>query len=107
MTARYDGDIPGWGGLARNDELILGDFDADGRCDVFIFNGDDWSMPYLGMFRSAGSGLAYVRRFDGDVPGWGGLARTTGSSRPTSTATAAVTSGPGTTRTGRPSTSAG
>ena len=75
MTARYDGDIPGWGGLARNDKLILGDFDGDGRCDVFIFNGDDWSMPYLGMFRSAGSGLAYVHRFDGDVPGWGGLAR--------------------------------
>jgi hypothetical protein len=75
MTARYDGDIPGWGGLARHDKLILGDFDGDGRCDVFIFNGDDWSMPYLGMFRSTGSALAYVRRFDGDVPGWGGLAR--------------------------------
>jgi hypothetical protein len=75
MTARYDGDIPGWGGLARNDRLIVGDFDGDGRDDVFIFNGDDWSMPYLGMFRSAGSGLSYVNRYDGDVPGWGGLAR--------------------------------
>jgi hypothetical protein len=75
MTARYDGDIPGWGGLATNDRLILGDFDNDGRCDVFIFNGDDWVMPYLGMFRSAGTGLAYVNRYDGDVPGWGGLAR--------------------------------
>ena len=30
MTARYDGDIPGWGGLARHDRLILGDFDGDG-----------------------------------------------------------------------------
>lgn len=75
MTKRYDGDIPGWGGLARNDRLILGDFDGDGRCDIYIFNGDDWSMPYLGMFRSSGNGLAYVRRYDGDVPGWGGLAR--------------------------------
>ena len=75
MTARYDGDIPGWGGLARHDKLILGDFNGDGRCDVYIFNGDDWSMGYLGMFRSSGSGLAYVRRYDGDVPGWGGLAR--------------------------------
>jgi hypothetical protein len=75
MTARYDGDIPGWGGLARNDRLILGDFDADGRCDVYIFNGDDWSMPYLGMFRASGNGLAYVNRYDGDVPGWGGMAR--------------------------------
>jgi hypothetical protein len=75
ISARYDGDIPGWGGLARHDKVILGDFDGDGRCDVFLFNGDDWSMPYLGMFRSSGAGLAYVRRFDGDVPGWGGLAR--------------------------------
>ncbi len=74
MTARYDGDIPGWGGLARNDQLILGDFDGDGRCDVFIFNGVDWAKPYLGMFRSVGSGLTYANRYDGDVPGWGGLA---------------------------------
>jgi hypothetical protein len=75
MTARYDGDIPGWGGLARHDRLILGDFNGDGRCDVFIFNGDDWSIPYLGMFRASGNGLAYANRYDGDVPGWGGLAR--------------------------------
>jgi hypothetical protein len=74
-VARYDGDIPGWGGLARHDRLILGDFDGDGLCDVFIFNGADWSMPYLGMFRSVGGSLAYVNRYDGDVPGWGGLAR--------------------------------
>lgn len=75
MSARYDGDIPGWGGLARRDRLILGDFDGDGRTDVYIFNGEDWSMPYLGMFRSTGGQLAYVRRYDGDVPGWGGLAK--------------------------------
>ncbi|TDW84064.1 IgA peptidase M64 [Kribbella pratensis] len=75
MMQRYDGDIPGWGGLAQHDRLILGDFDGDGKCDVFVFNGEDWSMPYLGMFRSTGSGLAYVHRYDGDVPGWDGLAR--------------------------------
>ena len=72
MTRRYDGDIPGWGGLAPHDRLILGDFDGDGRCDVYIFNGDDWSMPYLGMFRSTGTELAYTHRYDGDVPGWDG-----------------------------------
>lgn len=75
MTARYDGDIPGWGGLARHDRLVLGDFNGDSRTDVYIFNGEDWSMPYLGMFTSNGSGLQFVNRFDGDVPGWGGLAR--------------------------------
>jgi hypothetical protein len=75
MTNRYDGDVPGWGGLARNDTLVLGDFDGDGRSDVYIFNGDDWVMSYLGMFRSTGTALSYVNRYDGDVPGWGGLAR--------------------------------
>jgi hypothetical protein len=75
MVARYDGDIPGWGGLARNDRLYVGDFNGDGKADVYIFNGDDWSMAYLGMFRSAGSGLQMAVRYDGDVPGWGGLAR--------------------------------
>jgi hypothetical protein len=75
MTARYDGDIPGWGGLARHDQLYVGDFNGDGKADLFIFNGDDWSMSYLGMFASTGSGLQMAHRYDGDVPGWGGLAR--------------------------------
>lgn len=75
MVARYDGDIPGWGGLAPNDKLYVGDFNADKRADLYIFNGADWSMAYLGMFRSVGSGLEIVARYDGDVPGWDGLAR--------------------------------
>ena len=75
MSARYDGDIPGWGGLARNDQLVVGDFNGDRRADLYIFNGPDWSMPYLGMFRSVGNGLQMSARYDGDVPGWGGLAR--------------------------------
>ena len=75
MTKRYDGDIPGWGGLARHDRLIVGDFNGDGKADLFIFNGDDWSMSYVGMFRSTGTALQMVQRYDGDVPGWGGLAR--------------------------------
>ncbi len=74
MTSRFDGDIPGWGGLARNDQLIVGDFTGDGKSDLYIFNGLDWAMPYVGMFRSTGTSLQMVHRYDGDVPGWGGLA---------------------------------
>jgi len=75
MTSRFDGDIPGWGGLARNDRLYVGDFNGDHKADLYIFNGADWSISYLGMFRSTGTGLQMANRFDGDVPGWGGLAR--------------------------------
>jgi hypothetical protein len=75
LTNRYDGDIPGWGGLARRDQFFVGDLNGDGKDDLVIFNGDDWSMAYVGLFRSSGTGLAYVNRYDGDVPGWGGLAR--------------------------------
>jgi hypothetical protein len=75
LAARYDGDIPGWGGLRGQDMLYVGDFNGDGKKDLYIFNGTDWNMPYLGMFRSTGSGLQMAARYDGDVPGWGGLAQ--------------------------------
>jgi len=75
LIARYDGDIPGWGGFAKNDKFYVGDFNGDGKQDLFVFNGDDWSMTYVAMLRSNGSGFDLVRRFDGDIPGWGGLAK--------------------------------
>ena len=75
LSKRYDGDIPGWGGLARHDKLFVGDFNGDGRDDLIIFNGDDWSMAYVGMFRSTNTGYSMTARYDGDIPGWGGLAR--------------------------------
>ena len=44
LTSRYDGDIPGWGGLARHDQFFVGDLNGDGKDDLVIFNGHDWSM---------------------------------------------------------------
>ncbi|HEY1105252.1 MAG TPA: VCBS repeat-containing protein, partial [Agromyces sp.] len=73
VLARYDGDIPGWGGFAEHDRFFVGDFDGDGKEDLYLFNGSDWANPYLAMFRSTGSDFAFVRMFDGDVPGWGGM----------------------------------
>ena len=47
---------------------------ATARDDLVVFNGDDWSMTYVGLLRSTGSGFFLTNRYDGDIPGWGGLA---------------------------------
>ncbi len=69
MSHRYDGAMPGWQ-MRRNDRHIVGDFNADGQADLYVFNGDDWSIAYLGMLRSTGTQLAMTKRYDGNVPGW-------------------------------------
>ena len=56
--------------MRRNDRHYVGDFNGDGRADLYVFNGDNWSISYLGMFESHGSGLAMTHRYDGTVPGW-------------------------------------
>ena len=54
---RYDGDVPGWGGLARHDRFIAADINGDGRCDLWVWNYQDWSTEYLGRMISTGAGL--------------------------------------------------
>ncbi len=75
FTRRFDQTLPGWGDMKRGDQFFVGDFDADKRSDLYIFNGADWSMPYLEMLRSTGNNLQFVRRFDRNVPGWGEMRR--------------------------------
>jgi hypothetical protein len=70
----WEDDLPGWGGFAKNDRIYIGDFNGDRKDDLYLFNGPDWANPYLGMFRSSGSDFTALQLYDGDVPGWGGLA---------------------------------
>lgn len=68
-VARYDRNLPGWQ-MTRGDEFYVGDMTGDGRDDLMVFNGSNWAIPYFGMFRSQGSSLAYLRRYDKFLPGW-------------------------------------
>jgi hypothetical protein len=75
FVRRFDQQLPGWDDMKPGDQFFVGDFDADHRQDLYVFNGTDWSMPYLEMLRSSGSNLGNARRFDRDVPGWGEMRR--------------------------------
>lgn len=69
MSRRYDNKLPGWQ-MSAGDRQYVGDFDGDGKADLYVFNGDNWTIAYLGMWRSLGNGLCLVERYDGNVPGW-------------------------------------
>jgi hypothetical protein len=69
MAHRYDNKLPGWQ-MRANDRHYVGDFDGDGKADLYVFNGDDWSVAYLAMLRSLGHALCLVERYDGNAPGW-------------------------------------
>jgi hypothetical protein len=61
--------MPGWE-MRPGDKHYVGDFNGDGRADLYVFNGDNWSIAYLGMLQSNGSSLSMIRRYDGNAPGW-------------------------------------
>jgi len=73
FVRRFDQTLPGWDDMKPHDQFYVGDFDGDGRQDLYVFNGPDWSMSYLEMLRSTGSNMTNTHRFDGTVPGWDGM----------------------------------
>jgi hypothetical protein len=69
-VARYDGYFPYFWTMSSGDTFSSGDFDGDGKKDLFIFNGTNWGITYLGLLQSTGTGLVGAARHDGSVPGW-------------------------------------
>lgn len=69
LIARYDDSMPGWQ-FQRDDQFHVADFDGNGRKDLYVFNGDNWAIPYVGMLRSNGTSFAVVNRYDANMPSW-------------------------------------
>ena len=69
MTQLHTNNFPGWQ-MNKNDRHYIGDFDGDGKADVYIFNGNDWAMAFLGMLKSNGTGVAAVQVYNGKAPNW-------------------------------------
>ena len=70
FVRRFDEELPGWDDMRRHDRLYVADFNHDERDDLYVFNGPDWSVGYLGMLRSTGNDYTMARRFDEELPGW-------------------------------------
>ncbi len=67
-TKIYYYNLPGWA-MRSGDRYYIADFNGDGKKDIYVFNATNWSMGYVGMLRSTGSALAYVKRYDKYLPG--------------------------------------
>ncbi len=67
VVKRYDRVIPGFWTMRSKDQLYVSDFNGDGKDDLLIRNGKQWSMPYLGMLKSNGTSLAGTRRYAGKI----------------------------------------
>jgi len=70
---RFDRNLPGWGSMTPSDEFHVADIDGDGRDDIVVFNGRDFSIGYLLLLHSTGTDLTFVKRFDDVLPGWGAM----------------------------------
>jgi hypothetical protein len=69
LVQRYDSTLSDWQ-MTPGDQHCIGDFNGDGKADLCLFNGSNWSIAYLGLLQSNGSGLSMATRYDGTVPGW-------------------------------------
>ena len=61
--------VSGWQ-FKPGDRFYVGDFNNDGKDDLLVFNGADWSMEYLGVLLSNGQGFSRSARYDDRMRGW-------------------------------------
>ncbi len=56
--------------IRGSDMLFPGDFNGDGKDDLYVVNLTAWNIPYLTMLQSTGTGFVPVARYDRQLPGW-------------------------------------
>ncbi|HZI12490.1 MAG TPA: M64 family metallopeptidase [Myxococcus sp.] len=70
-VVRYDGCMPGWC-MRAGDRYSVGDFNGDGKDDLFVFNGVNWADRWLGMIQSSGAAVQQIAAYGATLPsGWG------------------------------------
>ncbi len=70
VVRRYDGSLPGWE-MKPGDKIYSADLTGNGRHELIVFNGSNWVMPYLGVWRvNEANQLVLHRRYDKYLPGW-------------------------------------
>ncbi|MBK8096506.1 MAG: VCBS repeat-containing protein [Planctomycetes bacterium] len=65
----YGGSLPSWQ-MGAGDRFLVGDWNGDGKDDLMVWNHTTWGTPYIGFYRSTGTGLQVYARFDNAMPGW-------------------------------------
>ncbi len=70
---KYTSTMPGWGNFKANDQFYIGDFDGDGKSDLYAFNGKDFLQPWFGMLKSSGTALSASKLYYQTLLGWGDM----------------------------------
>ncbi|MBW8890507.1 MAG: VCBS repeat-containing protein [Fibrobacteres bacterium] len=70
MAMNQSNSWSGWT-MGGNDRFLLGDFDGDGKTDIYVQNYYDWGgSKYVGMLKSTGTNFTVVKVFTNSLPGW-------------------------------------
>jgi hypothetical protein len=69
LVRRYDDFAPSWE-MGDQDRWAAGDFNEDGKEDLYAQNTKDWTSRWVGMLRSNGASLTMESLYQDSLAGW-------------------------------------